>query len=419
THFLVNKNIFDSKVWNMKEWIINYTQSLEDENYMVSYINKELAEQHKKEKELMFTKIKNTISNKMQVGKPFAVYGENIHGNIELISFYPVKDVHNKKNMAWLVSYEESSYIEEILRFKNVLIISTIIISILLFLIIYYLLNQKERLELEVKNKTKKLQDSQNSLKQLNKTLIERVDENVKELRKKDHLLLEQSKLAQMGEMLNMIAHQWRQPLNALSASTINLSLQNDFETLTKESIEEISSYIQKEAQKMSKTIDDFMEFNKSEENKKFNLNSAIDNTKEIVLPQLKNRSIELITQVDNDISVFHNEKALEHVLLNLITNARDAFDENKTIENKWIKIYSQIDEDKVMLKIEDNAGGIPQEIITKVFNPYFTTKEQGKGTGIGLYMSKQMIEAIDGSSIQVENSTDGAIFTIIFNLKK
>jgi PAS domain S-box-containing protein len=252
-------------------------------------------------------------------------------------------------------------------------------------------------------------------LYKLNSQLEYKVNEKIKELRKKDEMMIEQSKLAQMGEMLNMIAHQWRQPLNALSASAINLSLQSDIGALTKENIDEASNFIQEQAQKMSNTINDFMEFNKPESDKEFYLIEAVERTVDIISSQLNNRSIELLVDVDKDIKVFHNKKALEHVLLNLISNARDAFD-GKDIEHKLIKISGVVRDSKVELNVEDNAGGIPKDILDKVFNPYFTTKEQGKGTGIGLYMSKQMIENVKGSTITVKNSKSGALFSISFN---
>ena len=147
-------------------------------------------------------------------------------------------------------------------------------------------------------------------------------------IKKKDELILEQSKLAQMGEMLNMIAHQWRQPLNALSASAINLSLKNELDMLDKESVNEISKFVQSKAQDMSKIIDDFMEFNKPEKNKEFSLFESVSKVINIISPQLENRAITLEVDVDKDIKVFHNSKSVEHVLLNLIINSRDAFED-------------------------------------------------------------------------------------------
>ena len=246
-------------------------------------------------------------------------------------------------------------------------------------------------------------------------SLIHSLKNNAKDMRDKDRLLLEQSKLAQMGEMLNMIAHQWRQPLNALSASAIKLSFQSDLDLLNKETVEGTSRFIQKEVQKMSNIINDFMEFNKPTSNSEFFIIDAVNEVLKVTKAQFKNRAIILDVNVDTELKVFHNIKSIEHVLLNILTNSKDAFEDKKEISNKKIKIFTLEDEHSISLHIEDNAGGIAVDIIDKVFNAYFTTKEQGKGTGIGLYMSKRMIEDIKAASLVVQNIYNGALFSIIF----
>lgn len=255
----------------------------------------------------------------------------------------------------------------------------------------------------------------QQQLKKLNESLQEKIDFKINELREKDHMMLEQAKLAQMGEMLNMIAHQWRQPLNSMSASAMNLSFQNELGIVEGSLIEDTTEFIQKEAQRMSQIINDFMEFNKAESNKEFYLYKAIEEVSNMVMAQLKNRAIVLEIDVEPTLKVFHNIKSIEHVLLNIIVNARDAFEEKKERQNKKIKISSRTDDSYIYIDIEDNAGGIPHEIINKIFNPYFTTKEQGKGTGIGLYMSKNMVESVSGTTLSVKNGNQGAIFSISF----
>lgn len=247
----------------------------------------------------------------------------------------------------------------------------------------------------------------------LTKSLKENISIKNKELTQKEELLLEQSKFAQMGEMLNMVAHQWRQPLNAIAASAANLSFQNQLETLDKATIEDTYRFIQNETKKMSEIINDFMEFNKQESNSTFNLYSVVSEVTKMVFPQLKNRNIKVVMNLDRDIDIYHNPKSLQHVILNLIMNARDAFENKNTIKDKKIKFYAQMDEKYINFFIEDNAGGIDKEIIKKIFNPYFTTKETGKGTGIGLYMSKKMIESIKDSYLSVENIKDGVRFKI------
>jgi len=212
-----------------------------------------------------------------------------------------------------------------------------------------------------------------------------------------------------------MIAHQWRQPLNAISASAINLSMKNDLHILNEDDIEKSSKFIQDQTQMMSKIINDFMLFNKPEDNIKFSLYRATMQVINMTSPQFKSRDINIDVDIDEEIIVFHNDKNFEHSLLNIIINSRDAFEDIDKIYDKKIKIYTDINEDYINLHIEDNAGGIAENIIDKIFNPYFTTKETDKGTGIGLYMSKEMIENVPNSSLSVKNTKNGARFTIKF----
>ncbi|MEO1953628.1 MAG: ATP-binding protein [Campylobacterales bacterium] len=244
---------------------------------------------------------------------------------------------------------------------------------------------------------------------------VKKLEEEIKENQKKDRLLMEQSKLAQMGEMMNMIAHQWRQPLNVVAASALNLSLLNSIGALDDEELEKTTSFIQEQVQKMSETINDFMEFNKETAQDEIMLSESVNNVKKMIMSQLINRSIKLEVDLDNSIKVFHNKTSVEHSIMNIVGNARDAYDDYEGDKEKVIKVYTKEDETHISLFIEDNAGGIPKDIINKIFNPYFTTKEQGKGTGIGLYMTKKMIEEVEGSSISVESENGKTVFQIKF----
>ena len=256
---------------------------------------------------------------------------------------------------------------------------------------------------------------AQEEIGKLNDNLKNEISRQLEELRKKDAILMEQATLAQMGEMITLIAHQWRQPLNAISGSAIELSLLNLRGHVNSETITKNTQFIQEIAQRMSQTIDDFMNFNKKSDNNLFSLLDAIVKTYEIVEAQFKDKSITVNIDVDKSLTVFHNKMAVEHSLLNLFTNARDAFEEHHKIQNREIHIYAKEDADTIYLHVEDNAGGIAQDIIGKIFNPYFTTKEQGKGTGLGLYMTKQMIEKIHNSTISVESQNKTTAFTIKF----
>lgn len=253
-------------------------------------------------------------------------------------------------------------------------------------------------------------------LEEYKKTLEERIKSEVAENRKKERMLHNQSKSVQMGEMLNMIAHQWRQPLNAISASAISVAMKLELEELEPEDIREHLTYIQWRVQKMSQTINDFMNFFKpDQEIQKFTLNDVMKEIESLMMAQLQGRGIRLIYEENDPTLICSYKKELAHVLINIIANARDAY-EGKHLDSKTITLSLHNDHDDTLtITIADQAGGINPEIIDKIFNPYFTTKEQGKGTGIGLYMSKRIVCEIFHGSIEAFNSSEGAVFLIKF----
>ena len=237
---------------------------------------------------------------------------------------------------------------------------------------------------------------------------------DITELRVKDSIIFQQSKLAQMGEMVNMIAHQWRQPLNAVSASVIKLSMQDQMGLASSEKIQETTSFVSDMVQNMSKTINDFMDFTKPTDKKDLvKFQAIMDDILRLMGAQLKNHDISFVQDIEENCTISTYKKDLEHVLINLFSNSRDAFD-GKSIETKHIKIEVFLEGEDCIIKFSDNAGGISPEVIERIFEPYFTTKEQGKGTGLGLYMSKKLIKNNLDGDISVENIEDGAEFTIV-----
>ena len=234
------------------------------------------------------------------------------------------------------------------------------------------------------------------------------------EMRMKDDIISQQSKLAQMGEMVNMIAHQWRQPLNAVSAASIKLSMQDEMDLLTSAKVQETTAFIGEMVQEMSKTIDDFMNFTKPTDTKEsVCFQDIVDDIMRLMQAQLKNHNIDFIEEIDKNLSILTYKKDLEHVLINLFSNARDAF-EGKEIKNKFIKLKVFYEEKNCIVQVSDNAGGISADVINRIFDPYFTTKVQGKGTGLGLYMSKKLLETTIDGVISVNNINDGAEFSIV-----
>ncbi|MFW5989911.1 MAG: PAS domain S-box protein [Campylobacterales bacterium] len=219
-----------------------------------------------------------------------------------------------------------------------------------------------------------------------------------------ERLLIQQSKLASMGEMIGAIAHQWRQPLTAISAAVGSMSLKKQLDRLDDDYFYSTINSVENHTQKMSKIIDDFMNYFKPDKKRSdFRICDVVENIKNMLHAQLKNRNIELITEVDNSIVYFGFANEFEQVLLNIVINARDSF-EKKDIENKYIKIYTSKYSEKVDIVVEDSGGGIEDGLIDRIFEPYFTTKEQGKGTGIGLYMSSMIVERSFKGSIRCEN---------------
>ena len=237
---------------------------------------------------------------------------------------------------------------------------------------------------------------------------------DITELKFKDTLISQQSKLAQMGEMVNMIAHQWRQPLNAISAAAIKLDMQDEMGIITSKSIKETTKFIEDMTQDMSQTINDFMNFTKPTDKKQvIKFQDIIDDIMRLMSAQLKNHNIEFIMDIEENLTFSTYKKDLEHVLINLFSNARDAFEE-RNLEAKKIKVKAYMKDEKCIIKVSDNAGGIKHDVIDRIFEPYFTTKAQGKGTGLGLFMSKKIVtETLDGS-INVKNIENGAEFSIL-----
>ncbi len=250
-------------------------------------------------------------------------------------------------------------------------------------------------------------------LEQLNKDLRNRVDKEVEKNRKQDQLILKQSRLAQMGEMISMIAHQWRQPLNALTMLNQAVVLKYKRGKLDTDLIDYFSKNSDRQIQQMSKTIDDFRDFFKPEkENVDYCINDVIVHC--INMLNTVFSKYDLLIEYDNTQTIYSNgfPNELGQSLINIFNNAKDALVDNE-IADKVIIVDLEQKDDKAIITIRDNAGGIPDDIIDKIFDPYFSTKEGKNGTGLGLYMTKLIIEDHLNGQISVENIDDGAEFTI------
>ncbi|MEA3553687.1 MAG: cache domain-containing protein [Campylobacterota bacterium] len=239
-------------------------------------------------------------------------------------------------------------------------------------------------------------------------------DDYENRLLRKDKILHEQAKLAAMGEMIGAIAHQWRQPLNALSLNIQSLDDDYDDGLIDKKFIDKFIDTNKTTIKFMSNTIDDFRNFFRIDNEKiKFSIKESIQSVINIQSSQLKFLNISLNIK-GNDFDIVGYESEFKQVVLNIINNAKDEIT-NNNIKNGKIDILLKNNQ----IQIKDNAGGIPLEIMDRIFEPYFTTKKQGQGTGIGLYMSKMIIEEKSLGTLSAKNDTNGAIFTIRFNNQK
>ena len=249
-------------------------------------------------------------------------------------------------------------------------------------------------------------------LQNLNEHLQEEVEKKTQENFKQFQVLQHQNKLASMGEMIGAIAHQWRQPLNELSIRLQKIHYKYEKDEINESYIEEFISKNLTTIAFMSKTIDDFRNFFRIDKEKKlFDIKSAIQEAINLQSAQLKNHNINLILE-GNSFSFLGYKTEFQHAIINIISNAKDALIKRE-IESAEIDI--KIIENKIL--IHDNAKGIDESIIDRVFEPYFTTKAQGEGTGIGLYMSKMIIEDNMKGKISVKNENGGALFSIELNV--
>ncbi|MCQ8102930.1 HAMP domain-containing protein [Methylomonas sp. SURF-2] len=264
-----------------------------------------------------------------------------------------------------------------------------------------------QELEREVGTRTRELAD-------LNADLDKRIKEEVAKSKTQEALLIHQSRSAAMGEMIGAIAHQWRQPLNALGLVQQNLQLRFKLGKLDESFMVSSMEKSDRLIHKMSTTIDDFRNFFKPNKHiEPFNAYHVIQTTAELLDAQLKRHNIVLTINCPDDLMINGLEGEFSQVILNLINNAKDILLERRPLRPAIDIGVNKTSDQTTRIVVKDNAGGIPEAIFDKIYDPYFTTKDQGKGTGIGLYMSKIIIENNMMGSLQAFNDADGANFVI------
>ena len=266
---------------------------------------------------------------------------------------------------------------------------------------------QKEQ-QLELERLNKELNDYKEHLE-------EKVEEEIQKRKASEMILAQKSKLASMGEMVDAIAHQWKQPLNSMNLLVQMLNHDYDDGSLTKDRMSKFMERFNKQKNHMLSTLNEFRGFFRPNKDIKiFDISKAINSVLVLIKDELLVNSIAVNINTKNSFEINGNENEFKHVILNILNNSKDAFIENE-IENRTIQIDIYLQEDQNTIEITDNAGGIPDYIIDDIFKANITSKMEEKGTGIGLYMSKQILEKIQGK-IEAKNINNGAKLIIKFS---
>ena len=265
-----------------------------------------------------------------------------------------------------------------------------------------------------IKRYKNEVQNREGELKSLNDNLFMKVQYGIQEAKQKDKKILEQAKLARIGSMISMIAHQWRQPLSQLSGILMELETATRFKKVDDAYILNAIAKSDKMIEFMSNTIDDFRNFYKPDKIKEeFFVSESCLKAINIIDATLENLGINLIFNVEDDRKIVGYPTEFSQVILNIISNAKDILIE-KEIKNPKIQIDIKSKGILSIITIKDNAGGIAEENKELLFDPYYSTKDSSKGTGLGLYISKLIIERNMGGELSVFNNNEGAGFKIV-----
>ncbi len=244
--------------------------------------------------------------------------------------------------------------------------------------------------------------------------LERRIEEELNKRKEQEQILIHQSRSAALGEMMGMIAHQWKQPLTTLSLIIQDLVEAHEYGELSSEYVTKSTGSAMGQITYMSDTIDEFRDFFKPDREKRlFRVGSVVSHAVDLIFASMNVLNIQVKVDVLQDSEIMGYPNELSQVILNLLSNARDALKKNKTSE-RWIGITAgECVQEYICIVIEDNGGGIPINIANQIFEPYFTTKENMKGTGIGLYMSKMIVEKHMNGKIELEHVDGGVKFIV------
>jgi signal transduction histidine kinase len=231
--------------------------------------------------------------------------------------------------------------------------------------------------------------------------------------KEKERAMFHQSRLARMGVMISMIAHQWRQPLTELSSILMELETALKFKQMSEKMVQGSIKESERIVEFMSNTIEDFRNFFKPDkEAKEFLVDESCFEAIHLIEATLQNQNITLYKEIQSKAKVFGYPREFAQVIINLLTNAKDILLERSSA-NPMIKISSKVENQTLFVVVQDNGGGVDAQIEDKIFDPYFSTKKSTQGSGLGLYMSKMIIEKNMGGELVYQKKSDGAQFTI------
>lgn len=326
-------------------------------------------------------------------------YFTNINFNIDSIFVYLGSLVNYDLNLAINEKRDTDNIFKLVTIFSFISIFFVVFFTIILSLFITFHFRKLYYLQEKIVDKKTK------ELKELNNNLEQKIKLEVAKNRKKDIIMFQQARFASLGEMLNNIAHQWRQPLGSITMIIQSFQTKMRVNKLSPEFVEQKVKDALLLAQNMSNTLDDFKNFFSPNRSKNsFFIKDCVEHSIELSKYFLnkENIKIDLIVKKDKQITTFYNE--LSHIFLNIISNSKDALVNSVNKNDRIIKIIVNSKKNFVFINIIDNGGGVPDDILPKIFEPYYTTKYKSAGTGIGLYMSKQIIEKHLNGEISCKN---------------
>jgi len=272
------------------------------------------------------------------------------------------------------------------------------------------IMRQNDKQQLQLLKVNEELDEYKNHLEH-------KVEEEIKKREEKEKMLLQQSKLAAMGEMMDAVAHQWKQPINIINMQVDMMGYDYEDKLIDQKYVDEFQQKVSSQVKHMTSTLNEFRSFFRpNKEESEFDIKAMVDKVLLLVKDEFIKNKIQINLNCEQNFDITGVENEFKHVLINILNNAKDALNEN-TVKDKKITITTKIEEGMNKIYILDNAGGIPEFIIDDIFDANVTSKAQSNGTGIGLYMSKLIVEKYNGTII-VENDrkNNGALFTITFN---